>query len=70
MGKKNVNYVYKFSSQWLSRLSSTGLGHCVVLLVESNISREHTASIIRVEESNDSNERQMKILVRGKNSGS
>lgn len=65
-GRKNFHYVYTFSRQWLSKLKSSGLWHCVVLLAESNISREHTASIIRVEESNDSDEKLMKTLCVGK----
>jgi len=36
------------------------------MLVESNISREHTASIIRAEESKDSDEKKMKVLCLGK----
>jgi len=39
------------------------------LLVEGNISRKHTASIIRVEESNDSDEKQMMTLCVGKIQG-
>lgn len=65
-GGKKCNEVYMFSRQRLSRLRSSGLWNCVVLLVENTISREHTASIFRVEESSDSDEKHMTILCVGK----